>query len=68
MKARSFSHVGITVSDFNRFVRFYSDVFGCRLVGVQPVSGGAERSGQPAGHAFTPRFGVADGEPLRAAG
>jgi predicted enzyme related to lactoylglutathione lyase len=23
MKARSFSHVGITVSDFNRAVRFY---------------------------------------------
>ena len=23
MKARSFSHVGITVSDFNRFVQFY---------------------------------------------
>jgi catechol 2,3-dioxygenase-like lactoylglutathione lyase family enzyme len=34
MKARSFSHVGITVSSFNRFVQFYSDVFGCRLVGV----------------------------------
>jgi catechol 2,3-dioxygenase-like lactoylglutathione lyase family enzyme len=34
MHARSFSHVGITVSDFNRFVQFYSDVFGCRLVGV----------------------------------
>lgn len=34
MRARSFSHVGITVSNFNRFVRFYSDVFGCRLVGV----------------------------------
>ena len=34
MKARSFSHVGITVSNFNRFVQFYSDVFGCRLVGV----------------------------------
>lgn len=34
MKARSFSHVGITVADFNRFVRFYADVFGCRLVGV----------------------------------
>lgn len=34
MKVRSFSHCGITVSDFNRFVRFYSDVFGCRLVGV----------------------------------
>ena len=34
MKARSFSHVGITVSDFNRFVQFYWDVFGCALVGV----------------------------------
>jgi catechol 2,3-dioxygenase-like lactoylglutathione lyase family enzyme len=34
VKARSFSHVGITVSSFNRFVQFYSDVFGCRLVGV----------------------------------
>jgi glyoxylase I family protein len=34
MKVRSFSHVGITVSSFNRFVQFYSDVFGCRLVGV----------------------------------
>jgi glyoxylase I family protein len=34
VKARSFSHVGITVSDFNRAVRFYWDVFGCPLVGV----------------------------------
>jgi catechol 2,3-dioxygenase-like lactoylglutathione lyase family enzyme len=34
VRARSFSHVGITVSNFNRFVQFYSDVFGCRLVGV----------------------------------
>jgi catechol 2,3-dioxygenase-like lactoylglutathione lyase family enzyme len=34
MKARSFSHVGITVSDFNKAVRFYWDVFGCPLVGV----------------------------------
>ena len=34
MRARSFSHVGITVSDFSRFVQFYADVFGCRLVGV----------------------------------
>jgi catechol 2,3-dioxygenase-like lactoylglutathione lyase family enzyme len=34
MKARSFSHAGITVSDFNKAVRFYSDVFGCPLVGV----------------------------------
>ena len=34
MKARSFSHSGITVSDFNRAVRFYWEVFGCPLVGV----------------------------------
>ena len=34
MKARSFSHVGITVSDFNKAVQFYWDVFGCPLVGV----------------------------------
>ena len=34
MRARSFSHVGITVSDFNRAVKFYWDVFGCPLVGV----------------------------------
>ena len=34
MKVQSFSHVGITVSDFSRFVRFYADVFGCPLVGV----------------------------------
>ncbi|OFW14131.1 MAG: hypothetical protein A3F70_01375 [Acidobacteria bacterium RIFCSPLOWO2_12_FULL_67_14] len=34
MRARSFSHCGITVSDFNRAVRFYWEVFGCPLVGV----------------------------------
>ena len=34
MNARSFSHTGITVSNFNRAVRFYWDVFGCPLVGV----------------------------------
>ena len=34
MKVRSFSHTGITVSDFNRFVQFYWEVFGCPLVGV----------------------------------
>lgn len=34
MRARSFSHVGLTVSDFNTAVRFYADVFGCPLVGV----------------------------------
>ena len=34
MKARSFSHVGITVSSFDKAVQFYWDVFGCPLVGV----------------------------------
>lgn len=34
MRARSFSHVGITVSNFNKAVQFYADVFGCPLVGV----------------------------------
>ena len=34
MKAHSFSHIGITVSDFNTAVRFYADVFGCPVVGV----------------------------------
>jgi len=34
VRARSFSHVGLTVSDFNTAVRFYWDVFGCPLVGV----------------------------------
>ena len=34
MRVRSFSHVGLTVSDFNRAVRFYWDVFRCPLVGV----------------------------------
>ncbi|CAN5872267.1 N/A [soil metagenome] len=34
MRVRSFSHVGITVSDFNRCVKFYWEVFGCPLVGV----------------------------------
>lgn len=34
MKARSFSHCGITVSNFNRAVKFYWEVFGCPLVGV----------------------------------
>ena len=33
-RARSFSHTGITVKDFNRFVTFYWEVFGCPLVGV----------------------------------
>lgn len=34
MKALGISHVGITVSDFNRAVRFYWDVFGCPLIAV----------------------------------
>lgn len=34
MRAQSFSHTGITVSDFTRAVQFYWDVFGCPLVGV----------------------------------
>ena len=34
MRVRTFSHVGLTVRDFNRTVRFYADVFGCPLVGV----------------------------------
>jgi len=34
MKARSFSHTGVTVADFDRFVQFYAEHFGCRLVAV----------------------------------
>ena len=34
MNVRSFSHVGITVSNFNRAVQFYWEIFGCPLVGV----------------------------------
>jgi len=34
VRARSFSHVGITVSSFSKAVQFYWDVFGCPLVGV----------------------------------
>jgi catechol 2,3-dioxygenase-like lactoylglutathione lyase family enzyme len=34
VRVRSFSHVGLTVSDFNAAVKFYADVFGCPLVGV----------------------------------
>lgn len=34
MKAHSFSHVAITVADFNRTVKFYADVFGAPVVGV----------------------------------
>ena len=34
MRVRSFSHAGITVSDFSAAVKFYWDVFRCPLVGV----------------------------------
>jgi catechol 2,3-dioxygenase-like lactoylglutathione lyase family enzyme len=34
MRARSFSHTGVTVSDFNRAVKFWYHVFGAPLVGV----------------------------------
>jgi catechol 2,3-dioxygenase-like lactoylglutathione lyase family enzyme len=34
VKVRSFSHTGITVSDFNRAVKFWWDIFRCPLVGV----------------------------------
>jgi catechol 2,3-dioxygenase-like lactoylglutathione lyase family enzyme len=34
MKVHSFSHVAITVADFNRSVRFYWEVFGAPVVGV----------------------------------
>ena len=34
MKARSLSHTAITVTDFDRFVQFYAEHFGCRLVAV----------------------------------
>src|SRR5262245_29213439 len=53
MRVRSFSHVGITVSNFNRTVRFYSEVFGCPLVGVADTPPDRVR-------AF---FGVAGDEP-----
>ena len=44
MKVRTFSHVGITVSNFNRAVQFYWDVFGCPLVGVADTSPDRVRS------------------------
>ena len=44
MRAQSFSHVGITVSNFNRFVQFYWDVFRCPLVGVSETPPGRVRS------------------------
>jgi len=39
MRARSFSHTGVTVSDFNRAVKFWWEVFGCPLVGVSEAPG-----------------------------
>jgi catechol 2,3-dioxygenase-like lactoylglutathione lyase family enzyme len=38
MKVHSFSHVAITVADFNRTVRFYNDVFGAPVVGVDSAA------------------------------
>jgi catechol 2,3-dioxygenase-like lactoylglutathione lyase family enzyme len=34
VKVHSFSHVAITVADFNRTIKFYQDVFGAPVVGV----------------------------------
>ncbi len=53
MRVRSFSHTGITVSDFNKAVRFYWDVFGCPLVGVSDAPTERVRS----------FFGVASDQP-----
>jgi glyoxylase I family protein len=50
MKVQSFSHVGITVSDFRRFVQFYADVFGCPLVGVSDAPPERVRSFFGVGH------------------
>jgi catechol 2,3-dioxygenase-like lactoylglutathione lyase family enzyme len=44
MRVRSFSHVALTVSDFNRTVRFYSDVFGAPVVGVSDTPSERVRS------------------------
>ena len=44
MRVRSFSHCGITVSDFNKAVRFYWDVFGCPVVGVADTPSDRVRS------------------------
>jgi catechol 2,3-dioxygenase-like lactoylglutathione lyase family enzyme len=50
MKVQSFSHVGITVSDFSRFVQVYADVFGCPLVGVSDAPPERVRSFFGVGH------------------
>lgn len=64
MRARSFSHVGITVRDFNTFVRFYWDVFGCPLVGVSDTPPDRVRSFF--GVSSTPQSPGADAAALRA--
>lgn len=38
MKVRSFSHVGLTVSDFEQAVRWYSDMFGFKLISEQVLT------------------------------
>ena len=58
MKVRSFSHTGITVSNFNKAVQFYWDVFGCPLVGVADTPPDRVRS----------FFGVADDAESRGGG
>lgn len=35
MKIRSLSHIGLTVSDFKRAVRWYYEMFGFRLIDEQ---------------------------------
>jgi catechol 2,3-dioxygenase-like lactoylglutathione lyase family enzyme len=62
VKVRSFSHAGITVSNFNRAVQFYWDVFGCPLVGVADTPPervrsffGVDGPSTPVGASETPR-------------
>ncbi|MBI4266038.1 MAG: VOC family protein, partial [Acidobacteria bacterium] len=58
MRARSFSHCGITVSDFNRAVRFYWDVFACPLVGVADTPPGRVRTFFGVGPSAAPGAGA----------
>jgi catechol 2,3-dioxygenase-like lactoylglutathione lyase family enzyme len=44
VRVRSFSHVAITVSDFNQAVQFYWEVFGAPLVGVSDTPAERVRS------------------------
>jgi catechol 2,3-dioxygenase-like lactoylglutathione lyase family enzyme len=44
VRVRSFSHVALTVADFNTTVRFYADVFGAPLVGVSDTPEDRTRS------------------------